>query len=447
MGLLDKGSLLRNRFFLMIGDIFASFLILVIMVPGSWAGQGRWVFAFIPMVVLFSFLCEVYQPEKYVFKERLARSAIAALLSAAILVLLPGPTGRNPQMILGCLLLFYLLQSLWQVLFHRANGAPFFTEKVLVLGTDKVAHNVENLIQSAHGRYEMLGYVSTPLEGISVKPQLIRGSIEDIVDIAQESRVDAIVIAMTERRGNLPPEKLVNCKLMGVRILDYPSFYELVTGKIPVEHINPSWLVQSQGYMVTPFIRVIKKILDLFCSLILLALCLPFFPLIALAIKLDSPGPIFYTQERVGLNGKPFTIFKFRSMGTDSEAGTGAAWATENDPRVTGFGLFMRKTRIDELPQLFNVLKGDMSFIGPRPERPEFVEEIARISPYYTQRHAIKPGITGWAQVMYPYGASLGDAIEKLRYDLYYINHLSLFLDLLILFETVKIVLFRRGGR
>ncbi len=428
----------------MTSDVLVSFLILILLIDSPWLAQGVWVYAFIPVVILFSFLCEVYQPEKFVFRERLTRSAIAALLSVIALF---GISLSHQGIIFWSVSLFFTLQVLFQILFHRINGTPFFTERVLVLGTGKVAKNVENLVQSAHGRYAMLGYVSTPLEGISVKPKDIKGSIDDMVDIARETNANTIVIAMTERRGNLPAEKLVSCKLMGIRILDYPSFYELVTGKIPVEHINPSWLVQSRGYMITPFIRILKKIVDLSCAMLLLVVTLPFFPLIALAIKLDSPGPIFYFQKRVGLNGKIFTIYKFRSMGQNSEKDTGAAWAMENDPRVTRFGTFIRRSRIDELPQLINVLKGDMSFIGPRPERPEFVEEISHITPYYAQRHAVKPGITGWAQVMYPYGASLGDAVEKLRYDLYYINHLSLFMELLILFDTIKIVLFRRGGR
>jgi exopolysaccharide biosynthesis polyprenyl glycosylphosphotransferase len=190
-----------------------------------------------------------------------------------------------------------------------------------------------------------------------------------------------------------------------------------------------------------------KRAIDVAFATLLLALVLPFFPLLALLIRMDSPGPVFYLQERVGANGKPFTIIKFRSMRWNAEKDTGAAWASENDPRVTKLGAFLRRTRIDELPQLVNVLRGDMSFIGPRPERPEFVAEICKVTPWYLERHAVKPGITGWAQVMYPYGASLGDSVEKLRYDLYYINNLSFFLDMFILLETVKVVLFRRGGR
>ena len=304
----------------------------------------------------------------------------------------------------------------------------------MVIGTGEFALNVEHLIAESPGKYELAGYIRPPMDPVTVPEEKILGDLDQIVDIARITQARAIVIALTERRGNLTAAKLVTCKLMGVRILDYPSLYELMTGKIPVEHINPSWLVQSSGFLITPFIRTLKKILDLFFSSLLLLICLPFFPLVALMIKLDSPGPVFYFQKRVGLNGKPFTIYKFRSMAMDSEKGTGASWASEDDPRITKFGAFMRKARIDELPQIFNVLKGDMSFIGPRPERPEFVAQISKVTPYYEERHAIKPGITGWAQVMYPYGASLGDSVEKLRYDLYYINNLSMFLELLIRF-------------
>jgi sugar transferase (PEP-CTERM system associated) len=282
---------------------------------------------------------------------------------------------------------------------------------------------------------------------VTVPSSAIVGTIDDIVELSKRHNAHTIVIALTERRGNLVIEKLVTCKLMGVRIMDYPSFFEVTTGKIPVEEINPSWLVQSSGFFITPFIRLMKRIVDVLFASTLLVVTLPLLPVIACGIKLTSKGPVFYLQKRVGVNGRPFTIFKFRSMADNAEQGTGASWARENDPRVTPIGAFIRKTRIDELPQLVNVLKGDMSFIGPRPERPEFVEKISRVTPYYLERHAVKPGITGWAQVMYPYGSSLGDSVEKLRYDLYYINNLSFVLEILIVLETIKVVLFRRGGR
>ena len=446
MGLFDKGSIIRNKIILMAGDILAGLIVLIPVLYGA-GTLPVWGLWFIPVILFFSFLCEVYQPEKWIFKERLLRSSVAVALSLVVLAVLPNHPAAGFGRLFVSILLFFMAQNTWQSLFHKSNDAYFFAEKIIVIGTGTTAGNVENLIQASPGKYALAGYVRTPMDPVTVDSGKILGHIDEIVEIAGQTHANAIVIALTERRGNLVAQKLVTCKLMGVKIIDYPSFYELVTGKIPVEHINPSWLVQSSGFLITPFIRLLKKILDVMFSSILLIFSLPFFPLIALAIKLDSPGPVFYFQQRVGLNGQPFTIFKFRSMRTDSEAQTGAAWAEENDPRVTKLGTFMRRTRIDELPQLINVLKGDMSFIGPRPERPEFVEQISRVTPYYNERHAIKPGITGWAQVMYPYGASLGDSVEKLRYDLYYINNLSLFLELYILFETIKIVLFRRGGR
>jgi len=444
---LAKGSLVRNKVILQAGDILAGITALVPLFPLAPRALPLWAISFIPVVLLSSFLCEVYQPEKWVFKERLVRSSLALIFSFILLFFLPNSRAGGFWELLISLVLFFALQNGWQILFHSSNDAKFFAEKIIVIGTGSTAENVENLIEEFPGKYALLGYIETPKDPISVDGKKIIGHIDDIVKIARNLHARAIVIALTERRGNLIVDNLVTCKLMGVRIIDYPSFFELMTGKIPVEHINPSWLVQSSGFLITPFIRSLKKVLDLIFSSILLCICLPFFPIIAILIKLDSKGPVLYFQQRVGRYNKTFTIYKFRSMAMNSEKKTGASWASKNDPRVTTFGAFMRKTRIDELPQLINVLKGEMSFIGPRPERPEFVEQITKVTKYYSERHAIKPGITGWAQVMYPYGASLGDSVEKLRYDLYYINNLSMFLDFLILFETIKIVLFRRGGR
>ncbi|MCP4720622.1 MAG: glycosyltransferase, partial [Desulfobacteraceae bacterium] len=361
MGLLAKGSLVRNKIILQTGDVLAGITALVPVFPLG-PPLPLWTLSFIPVVLLFSFLCEVYQPEKWTFKERLLRSSLALAFSFILLFFLPNSQAAGFQKLLVSLVLFFVLQNGWQILFHKSNDALFFAEKIIVIGTGTAAKNVENLIEESPGKYTLLGYVETPMDPISVAGKNIIGHIDNIVEIAQNLHARAIVLALTERRGNLVVDKLVTCKLMGVRIMDYPSFFELMTGKIPVEHINPSWLVQSNGFLITPFIRSLKKILDLIFSSILLCLCLPFFPLIGILIKLDSKGPILYFQQRVGLNNKPFTIYKFRSMARDSEKNIGASWARENDPRVTPFGAFMRKTRIDELPQLINVLKGDMSF-------------------------------------------------------------------------------------
>jgi sugar transferase (PEP-CTERM system associated) len=230
-------------------------------------------------------------------------------------------------------------------------------------------------------------------------------------------------------------------------VVDGLSFYEEITGKLAIENINPSWFIFSDGFRLTPFMHIHKRAFDLFFAALGLLMTMPILPLLALAIRLESPGPILFRQLRVGENEKTFLLYKFRSMRQDAESATGAVWAQVNDPRVTRLGKFLRKSRLDEIPQLFNVLKGDMSFVGPRPERPEFIEKLKERIPYYGSRHCVKPGVTGWAQVSYPYGASEADALEKLRYDLYYIKNYSPSLDFLIILETVKVVLGGKGGR
>ncbi|MFH1154663.1 MAG: TIGR03013 family XrtA/PEP-CTERM system glycosyltransferase [Pseudomonadota bacterium] len=449
MGLFAPGSQIRNQLVLMGGDALTGLFILfpVIMSLNSQQKISPWVMGFIPTLLLSAFLCEVYKPGQKPGRETILRTGVAAGLALIPLVLLVNRSHDRYTHVLLCLIVFMVLQNLWQGIFHKSSASAMFARNILVIGTGPTAKKIESLVRDSHFRYSLKGYIRTATDPISVDKDLIMGPIDDIVSLARTHDIHAIVIALTERRGNLMIDKLVTCKLMGVRIIDYPTFFETMTGKLPVEDINPSWLVQSNGFLITPFIRIMKRIIDIVFATIGLACVLPFFPLVALLIKLDSPGPVFYLQERVGANSRHFIIIKFRSMTQDAEKETGAAWALENDPRITSLGAFMRKTRIDELPQLVNVLKGDMSFIGPRPERPEFVEQISKVAPYYLERHAVKPGITGWAQVMYPYGASLGDSVEKLRYDLYYINNLSFFLDILIVLETVKVVLFRKGGR
>jgi sugar transferase (PEP-CTERM system associated) len=235
--------------------------------------------------------------------------------------------------------------------------------------------------------------------------------------------------------------------MSGIEVIDAPSFYEELTGKLLIENITPSSFFFSDGFRITHLKRLSKRIFDILCSLAGLLVSVSFFPFIAALIKLNSRGPVFFRQKRVGELEKEFTLYKFRTMREDAEKTTGAVWAEKDDPRITSIGRFLRKMRLDELPQFYNVLRGDMSFIGPRPERPEFVKRLKEIIPYYPERHFVKPGLTGWAQIRYPYGASTEDAVEKLRYDLYYIKHLSLFLDMLIMLETVKVMLFGRGAR
>jgi len=352
--------------------------------------------------------------------------------------------------------IFAVLQYCWHVVFYLAgHHARRFSRRVLVLGTGSLASQVGEFCSSGNSNFTLAGYalcncngaMENDRENIAIPHDLIVGSADDLLAATHQAQANIIVVALSERRGVFPLRDVLRCKLNGIEIMDAPSFYELVYGKLMLEHITPSWIIFSSGFRRSIYFNMFKRYVDIVLSLAGLTLTLPFFPIIALAIKLDSPGPVFFKQIRVGNKEKMFNLYKFRSMRQDAEEKSGAIWAAKNDPRVTRLGSFIRKSRIDEIPQLYNVLKGDMSFVGPRPERPEFVEKLKQVIPYYSKRHFIKPGVTGWAQVRYPYGASVEDAIEKLRYDLFYIKNLSPFLDTLIFFETIKVVLFGRGGQ
>ena len=277
------------------------------------------------------------------------------------------------------------------------------------------------------------------------KPAII-GDYTHIFSICEQGNVDRIIVALDERRGRFPIEQLLLCRLKGIRVDDGMAFTEDLAGKLSVENLRPSSLIFSNGFKRTALSKRAKRYLDIVASALGLVLSFPVCLITALAIKLESPGPVFYRQERVGEDGKIFTLLKFRSMCSDAEK-NGPAWATLKDQRVTRIGNVIRRLRLDEIPQMINVLKGEMSFVGPRPERPVFIRQLQKEIPYYTQRHVAKPGITGWAQIRYPYGASKEDALEKLKYDLYYIKHMSVLFDLTIILETVKTVLLRRGSR
>lgn len=286
--------------------------------------------------------------------------------------------------------------------------------------------------------------IETRLE-IHSKPVII-GDYTQIASIVKAGDVDRIIVALDERRGKFPIEQLLYCRLKGIPVEDGIAFTEQLAGKLSVESLHPSFLIFSDGFKSSEIIKRVKRGIDILTSLVALTLFFPITLLISLAIKLDSKGPILYKQERVGEDGKIFRLLKFRSMRVDAEAGE-PVWASVDDPRITRVGRVIRKLRLDEFPQMINVLKGEMSFVGPRPERSFFVKQLEKEVPYYSQRHIIKPGITGWAQINYPYGASKEDALEKLKYDLYYIKHMSIVLDLTIIFETAEIVLLGRGAR
>jgi len=361
-----------------------------------------------------------------------------------------------PQMMLGrgvlliSLLLMLVVMVYWRLSVLWLSQNPRFAERVLILGTDDnaitLAREVLNRMQSG---YKVVGFLGDEagLVGKSLINPKVVGLYDQVEEMIGRYRASRVVVAASDRRKRLPLDSLMALKLRrGVAIEESASFYERLTGKISTEMLRPSWLIFSDETALKRIYRRTTRIVDLVLAVAILICALPLMILVAIAVKLDSMGPVLYLQERVGLNGHIFMIVKFRSMRTDAEK-DGAVWASETDPRVTRVGRLIRRMRVDELPQLINVIRGEMSLIGPRPERPVFVEELQRQIQYYGQRHLVKPGLTGWAQVRYRYGNSVEDAREKLRYDLYYIKNQSAMLDALILFETARIVLFGRGAR
>jgi sugar transferase (PEP-CTERM system associated) len=375
--------------------------------------------------------------------------AMACFMLALIFYALPQMTlGRGVFALSLILMLTMMICS--RIFFMWLIGHPGLAERVLILGTEQSAINIaREVLDKREGGYKVVGFVGDDPELVGqslINPRVI-GLTADLEKIVSQHRIDRIVVAVNDRRGRLPLGSLLDIRLRdGVAIEESASFYERLTGKISTEMLRPSWMIFSTNSRLVRMYKQARRLVDMTMALIGLVLSSPVMLLAALAIKLDSQGPVFYTQERVGKGDEPFKIVKLRSMRTDAEQ-NGAVWAEQDDPRVTRVGRVIRKLRIDELPQFFNIIRGEMSFIGPRPERPVFVQQLEREIPYYSQRHLVKPGLTGWAQIRYPYGASVEDALEKLQYDLYYIKNQSPVLDAIILFETVRIVLFGRGAR
>jgi sugar transferase (PEP-CTERM system associated) len=339
----------------------------------------------------------------------------------------------------------------WRLLFEWLSRRVRPRERLLLVGTNAaaVALAEELFDRRQELGVEIVGFIDPdPARvGAPVLNPGVVGTVEDIPSIVRARAVDRVVVSLVDARGKLPMDKLLEMKLDGVSFDHLASVYEEYTGKIAVENLRPSWLIFSSGFRKGRVLAASKRLLDVVCAAAGVVLALPLMAVVALAVRLTSPGPVLYHQSRVGQHGRIFTVHKFRTMAVDAEAATGPVWASKaDDPRVTAIGGVLRRVRLDELPQLWNVLKGDMSFVGPRPERPQFVTELTRQIPYYGQRHTVRPGITGWAQVRYTYGASVEDALQKLQYDLFYIKNMSIALDLFILFETVKTVLLRRGA-
>lgn len=337
----------------------------------------------------------------------------------------------------------------WRIFYNYLMATSRFGQRILVIGTSALAINIVKMVlQKKDAGFQVVGFISYDHERVGtplVNPGII-GDHSNIIELVKKEKIDRIIVALEERRGKFPAPELLACKMSGISVEDGLQFYEHLTGRLQVEHLKPSFLIFSEGFRNSKPSLFAKRITEVSLSLIMVFLLSPLMALIALLIKIDSRGPIFYKQERSGWNGKVFRLIKFRSMAQDAEA-NGAVWAKVKDDRVTRVGRFLRSSRLDELPQLINVLRGDMSFVGPRPERPCFVEELRKKIPYYDQRLAVKPGITGWAQIRFPYGASVEDAREKLKFDLYYVKNMSFLFDLMIIFETVRVVLLVRGSR
>ena len=365
---------------------------------------------------------------------------LLAFVLAAVSYVRPNYLLGNGSSEVGLLILTVALLG-WRLGYTWLVQLPILVERVYVLGTGERA---QRLVQGLRNNPEIGVEVASwtgKLEGAVTRESVAT----HLMDIVRKERVHRVIVAMPDRRGTIPMQQLLELKMHGIKVEEAASWLEKMSGKIEVENLYPSWIVFGEGFRRGGTFRLVRRIVSLAISLIGLVLALPLLPLIMLAVRLDSKGPIFYTQTRVGKGGRIFKVVKFRTMRADAETLSGPQWASNNDPRVTRVGRFLRTSRLDEIPQMWCVLKGDMAFVGPRPERPEFVEMLSKEIPYYGVRHMVRPGVTGWAQVKYKYGSTVEDSREKLQYDLFYIKNASIGLDLAIMFLTVKTVLLRRG--
>lgn len=412
-------------------------------------------FAFAAVMVTSMALMGMYQLMDY--REDLRKTMLRLMRSLAlgfgfiVLVFYWVPDTYFGRGILGIVMVIAMFGIfLTRVLFYRWSNLRLLKNRVLVLGTGRLAKECSGLVErnSHSDEFQIVGFIAIPNEVCQVTPSLILPLHGSLMAMVNRYRINEIVVAVRNRRSeHFSIQELLKCKLDGIRVVDTATFFEREMNQILMDSFQPSWLVFGGGFDQSKLRRSIKRTFDLFASAILLIVAFPVMLITALCILIEDRMPILYRQERVGKNGEHFMVMKFRSMRKDAEVAGTPQWACENDPRTTRVGRIIRKLRIDELPQILNVLKGEMSFVGPRPERPYFVEQLSEKIPYYNVRHSIKPGITGWAQVRYRYGASVEDAKQKLQYDLYYVKNNTLFLDILILIDTIRVVLFGKGGR
>ena len=380
---------------------------------------------------------------------RLLQSLGSALILVALLYFI------FPRLIIGRGIFLFSIGFIglgvicWRFLYNEFLKMKYSDQRIIIVGSGSLAKSIaRQILDQVDSGFRIIGFTAREPEKVGlrlVNPSII-GTHDQIAAIAERERIHRIIVANEDRRGCLSLNQLLECKTKGIIIEDGIEFYERLAGKLEIDHLHPSFMIFSDGFRVSRFIRLLKRSMDLILSLTGLVTAAPLMMVIVCLIKIESPGPILYRQERVGENGTPFNLLKFRSMRDNAET-DGPVWAEKEDNRVTRIGKWLRKARLDEIPQMINVLTGSMSFVGPRPERPHFVEKLRLAIPYYDQRSSVLPGITGWAQIRYPYGASIAESAEKLRYDLYYIKNMSLAFDLFIIFDTIKTILLGKGAR
>ncbi len=379
---------------------------------------------------------------------RLLVSIGLGVLGLGFLYFLVPPIGFWRSNLLCAAVTAFVLLLMMRVLLGKTLGGAAFKRRIVVLGAGPRAARLKQLSKTPGASFAIVGYVAMSDANRVIPEAIARDAIYNLADHVVLLNASEVVLALEERRNALPLKDLLRIKTTGVHVNEFSTFLERVTGRVDLDSVNPSWLIFSDGFSSGRRMSgLFKRLFDILASLILLLVAFPLVIVTAVLIKLESRGPALYRQQRVGLYGQAFDVLKLRSMRQDAEAPGEAVWAEENDPRITRIGRIIRKIRIDELPQCWSVLKGEMSFVGPRPERPKFVEDLEQALPYYAERHMVKPGITGWAQINYPYGASIDDARQKLEYDLFYAKNYSPFLDLLILLQTARVILFPSGAR
>jgi sugar transferase (PEP-CTERM system associated) len=380
---------------------------------------------------------------------RILQALIMSMIALCVIFYLAPELTMNRRSLGACILFCSVFLILYHTFLRLYFGSRAPRTNLLVLGTGNLAREaVREILGHPELGIKVVGFVDDKphLVGVSIVNPKVVGVYEDLPRLVANHKIDRIVVGLQDRRGKLPIKELLDFKTRGVAVEDVTTFYERVAGKIPIENLKPSWMVFNSGFGVSKGMLFKKRIIGLMVSLSLLIVLSPLILLLMILIKLDSKGPIFYRQERVGQDGRTFMLIKFRSMYEDAESKSGPVWSQEGDKRITRIGHVLRRMRLDELPQFYNVLRGDMGLVGPRPERPHFVQHLAETIPFYPLRHIVKPGITGWAQINYGYANSLDHTIEKLQYDLFYIKNMSWILDLLIMLETIKTVLVKKGS-